>query len=213
MYHPESEKIYNKLQDDLDQLCGGTIFSIGDTSFSVVGRDGLGGLIEEWFGVWADKNGFNIHNPKLLGQSQEFPDYYVGSDNGFLEIKAFDYDKSANFDLANFQSYCESVANNPSRLDSDYLIFGYTLNAGELRIKKVWLKKIWQITCPSDRWPLRTQTKRNVIYNIRPASWDSSGSRYKPFCVKEEFIDALYETEETYTGASHKDIYLKNSGG
>jgi type II restriction enzyme len=33
----------------------------------------LGGLIEEWFGVWAEKNNFNITDPKENGSSQEFP--------------------------------------------------------------------------------------------------------------------------------------------
>jgi type II restriction enzyme len=40
----------------------------------------LGGLIEEWLGVWAKKNNFNITDPKENGNSQEFPDYYIGDD-------------------------------------------------------------------------------------------------------------------------------------
>lgn len=210
MYHPESLKIYNKLLANLDSLVGGTAFSIGDISINVEGKDGLGGLIEEWFGIWAAKNGFKILNPKKEGGSQEFPDYYVGIDKGLLEIKAFDFDAGANFDLANFESYCESVANTPERTDSDYLIFGYKLTGSELKIERVWLKKIWEITCPSERWPLKTQTKRDVIYNIRPASWDSERSKFKTFGVKEEFVDALYETQEKYKGFSYKDTYIKN---
>jgi len=210
MYHRETTNIYNKLVETLDGLIGGTTFNIGDISISVTGKDGLGGLIEEWFGMWAANNGFCIHDPKKDGGSQAFPDYYVGSDEGFLEIKAFDYTAGANFDLANFQSYCESVANMPERTDSDYLIFGYTLTGSSLKIEKIWLKKIWEITCPSERWPLKTQTKRNVIYNIRPASWDSVSSTYKTFGTKEEFIDALYKTEMEYIGSSHRNLYLKN---
>lgn len=210
MHHAESLKIYNKLLKNLDSFVGGTTFSIGDISINVEGKDGLGGLIEEWFGIWAANNNFNIHDPKKDGGSQEFPDYYVGNDRSFLEIKAFDYSAGANFDLANFESYCESVANMPERTDSDYLIFGYILTGSSLRIEKIWLKKIWEITCPSERWPLKTQTKRDVIYNIRPASWDSDNSRYKTFGVKEEFVDALYKTQNKYTGKSHRDLYLKN---
>lgn len=210
MYHSESLKIYNKLLENLDSLVGGTTFSIGDISINVEGKDGLGGLIEEWFGIWAEKNGFKIFDPKKEGGSQEFPDYYVGNDKGLLEIKAFDSNASANFDLANFESYCESVANTPERTDSDYLIFGYKLTGSELKIERVWLKKIWEITCPSERWPLKTQTKRDVIYNIRPASWDSERSKFKTFGVKEEFVDALYETQEKYKGFSYKDTYIKN---
>jgi hypothetical protein len=210
MYHPESVIIYKKLQKGLDFLVGGTVFSIGNISIDVEGKDGIGGLIEEWFGIWASNNKFKIFNPKKTGGSQEFPDYYLGDDKGLLEIKAFDYDAGANFDLANFESYCESAANMPERTDSDYLIFGYKLVGSKLKIEKIWLKKIWEITCPSERWPLKTQTKRNIIYNIRPANWDSAHSRYKTFGVKEKFIDALYETQENYVGKSYKDIYLKN---
>jgi len=210
MYHNESLTIYNRLIDSLDQLVGGTIFRIGDISIDVKGKDGLGGLIEEWFGIWALSNNFNVHDHKKSGGSQEFPDYYIGDDMGMLEIKSFDITASPNFDLANFESYCESVANKPERIDSDYLIFGYELSGSKLRISKIWLKKIWEITCPSDRWPLKTQTKRDVIYNIRPATWYSTNNKFKVFTSKEKFIDALFETQEQYKGESFKYLYFKN---
>ncbi len=123
MYHTESTKIKDALINNLSTLTGGTLFSIGDITIDVEGKDGLGGLIEEWFGIWAEENTFNITNPKKDGASQEFPDYYVGDDNGLLEVKVFDASASANFDLANFESYCESVAKMPGRANSDYLIF------------------------------------------------------------------------------------------
>lgn len=210
MYHPESQKIYDTLIKDIAKLKGGTIFSIGDVSIDVEGKDGLGGLIEEWFGAWAEKQGFNITNPKKEGASQEFPDYYVGDDRGLLEVKAFDSSASANFDLANFESYCESVAKMPNRTNSDYLIFSYKLTGSVLSIENIWLKKIWEITCPSRRWPLKTQTKRDVIYNIRPAAWYSDRATYEVFTSKESFINAVFETQAEYTGSDNKDVYLRN---
>ena len=98
----------------------------------------------------------------------------------------------------------------PERLNSDYLIFGYRLIESKLKIEKVWLKKIWEITCSSERWPLKTQTKRDIIYNIRPASWYSAKNRFKAFTKKENFVNALYETQFKYKGKSYKDIYIKN---
>jgi len=210
MYHEESVKIYNALLKNLHSLQGGTIFKIGDVSIKVEGKDGLGGLIEEWFGAWAEGEGFKIKNPKKEGGSQEFPDYYVGDDNALLEVKAFDSSASANFDLANFESYCDSIAKTPERVNSDYLIFSYKLSGSKLSIENIWLKKIWEITCPSERWPIKTQTKRDVIYNIRPASWYSTRSRYKVFSTKKEFIDAVFETQAEYTGSDNKSLYLKN---
>ena len=98
----------------------------------------------------------------------------------------------------------------PSRTNSDYLIFSYKLTGSVLSIENIWLKKIWEITCPSERWPLKTQTKRGVIYNIRPAAWYSKNARYKVFTSEEDFINAVFETQAEYTGSSNKDLYLKN---
>lgn len=205
MYHSEAIKIKSLLLKNISILKGGTLFSIGDIPIKVKGKDGLGGLIEEWFGEWAAKQGFNTKNLRKCGGSQEFPDYYLGDDNGLLEIKAFDSSASANFDLANFESYCESIASMPSRVDSDYIIFSYKLTGAILTIEQIWLKKIWEITCPSERWPLKTQTKRDIIYNIRPAAWYSDNTQYKVFGSKEKFIEALFKTQGAYEALKNGD--------
>lgn len=46
MYHPEAIRIKNSLLKNISNLKGGTLFSIGDISIEVEGKDGLGGLIE-----------------------------------------------------------------------------------------------------------------------------------------------------------------------
>lgn len=201
--HPVSTAIFNKLLTELPTLSGGTHFTLGGISLEIEGKDGLGGLIEEWFGAWAKSNGFSIYNPKFVdGTSQEFPDYYVGDlKDGYLEIKTFDADASANFDIANFESYCESLSNKPHRLFSDYLIFSYKLEGAKLSIDKVWLKKIWEITCASAAYPLKTQNKRGIIYNIRPATFHSASARVSRFPIfnsPSKFIDALYQTQLQY---------------
>lgn len=149
--------------------------------------------------------------------SQTFPDYYVWNDDEekhYLEIKTFDNDASANFDIANFQSYCASLAEHPDRVYADYLIFAYTIKDGRLKIQEIYLKKIWEITCSSEKWPLKTQTKRNVIYNIRPSNFrgHSRGNRYPCFGSVDEFITALFDTEEQYLGreSQNKLRYLQN---
>lgn len=208
-YNEESLKIYQKLHSIEASLEGSTVFRFGGIDVDVEGKDGIGGLIEEWVGIWAIEQGFNI---KKATDSQTFPDYFVGENNALLEIKTFNYNASANFDIANFESYCSSLAHTPSRLYSDYLIFGYEIIGHKISIKDIWLKKIWEITCPSERWPLKTQTKRDVIYNIRPASWYSSRSTYKAFNSPEAFVNALYETQEMYTGKTDRQLYLTNIG-
>lgn len=197
-YADESIRLFDALKKNLPNFVGGTLFQIGDVSIQVEGRDGLGGLIEEWLGIWAIDRGFLVKSAKSLGQSQEFPDYYIGQNNHLLEIKCFDSDAGANFDLANFDSYCSSLALNPNRLFADYLIFSYSLSGSKLRITNVWLKKIWEITCRSQRYPLKTQIKRGVMYNIRPASWYSKNSRFGVFYNWSEFAHALYDTEKMH---------------
>ncbi len=215
MYHHVSKSALELLELEKPTLIGGTKFKISNIEIDVEGKDGLGGLIEEWFGLWATQKGLSVFNPKTLGNSQTFPDYFVGdSKEGLLEIKSFDLDASPNFDIANFESYCESLANNPSRLDSDYLIFGYKLVGNTLKIEEVWLKKIWEICGPSERWPLRTQTKRGVIYNIRPINWYSTRASFKPFNCKDKFVEALYKTQKKYLRQSvseQEKKYLSNS--
>jgi hypothetical protein len=214
--HPVSKAIFDKLLIELPTLSGCTQFKLGGISLEIEGKDGLGGLIEEWFGVWAKSNGFSIYNPKFVdGASQEFPDYYVGnSKDGYLEIKTFDSDASPNFDIANFDSYCESLATKPHRLFSDYLIFSYKLDGTSLSIDKVWLKKIWEITCASAAYPLKTQNKRGVIYNIRPATFHSSGTRTSKFSIfsgPTQFVDALYKTQFQYNlKTEYRELFDKN---
>lgn len=216
-YHSEALKIFSKLQSIKTTLIGGTNFKLGEISLQIEGKDGIGGLIEEWFGHWAQQNGFNVRNPKKEGSSQEFPDYYIWEEpkecEALLEVKTYDANAGANFDIANFQSYCASVSENPYRLDADYLIFAYKVHNGILSIHEVYLKKIWEITCPSKRWPLKTQTKRDVIYNIRPSSFHSNQGRYLSFNTKEDFIEALFLTEEKYLDkhSDNRATYIKNT--
>jgi len=209
-YHNESIKIKDELVRQKSSLKGGIKFSLGRYSVQINSKDGIGGLIEEWLGIWCDSNGFNIRRPRL-GTSQTFPDYFVGSNRHLLEIKTFNDEASPAFDLANFDSYCKSVADTPSRVDADYLIMSYKLNGGLLSIERVWLKKIWEITSPSARWALKTQTKKSVIYNIRPATWYASNLKYGVFQSKEDFVEALFKTQEQYKGFSYIEEYNKNA--
>ena len=68
----ESIRLYKGLKDNLCTFMGGTVFEIGDVKIFVSGKDGLGGLIEEWLGVWARKNKYNIESANTSGRSQEF---------------------------------------------------------------------------------------------------------------------------------------------
>src|SRR6266536_5864671 len=105
---------------------------------------------------------------------QTFPDLYLNPDDeksNLLEIKSFDFDGKAGFDIANFDAYCNSLLTSSYRLDSDYLIFAYSMEGTDITISNVWLKKIWEISGSSGKYPIRVQDKKNVIYSIRPIAW------------------------------------------
>lgn len=57
---------------------------------------------------------------------------------------------------------------------------------GNIYVKKIWLHKIWEISGISERYPLKTQIKRDMIYNIRPNTNFKSGTP-GPFSCKEDF--------------------------
>lgn len=206
-----AKKMYEALLVEVENgLVGKITFKMNDIEFEINSKDGIGGHIQEWLEKWMVDKAISYSIPS---NSQSFPDFYLHNlhDNkvSLLEVKSFDMNAGANFDIANFQSYCQSLASNPERIYSDYLIFGYHLNEGRLVIKNIWLKKIWEICCPSERFPLKTQVKRDVIYNIRPASWYASNSTYKPFKTKDDFVKALYDTEEMYLNrvSENKGVY------
>jgi hypothetical protein len=113
-----------------------------------------------------------------------------------LEIKAYNFDATPAFDIANFDSYCRSLETKPYRLDADYIIFGYKMKVGIITIKGIWLKKIWEIAGASKRFALNTQVKQNVLYNIRP--YNFSTDKKPVFETKEDFLKAVYLTIGEY---------------
>jgi len=207
MYNEESESILEKLKEEQDFLIGTINVSLGDISFTLINKDLIGSVIESWFNKWVILN--NIVVKKNM-DSQAFPDYYVGQENDFLELKCFDADRRPSFDIADFENYYEIVNENSELslkyLDCDYLIFGYTMTStGEIIISDIFLKKIWEITCPSKKFPLRVQSKRGKIYAIRPTVWYSKSSRieFPVFESKYEFFEALNRTYELYKNENY----------
>jgi len=194
-----AKKLYNELlSDEIIDKVGNIVFSLAGTSVIINTTDTVGNSIQNWLGQWMKNKNIYCDEPP---NTQEFPDFYLSTDKqkGLLEVKAFNFNASPAFDIANFESYCESVANKPYRLDADYLIFGYTMSdTGEIRIKKIWLKKIWEIAGTSGRFALNTQVKRDVIYNIRPRNFKVKED--PTFHNEIEFLNAIYETLIKYRG-------------
>ena len=192
-------QIYELLiNNKITESVGSIKFDFLDISVKIKERSAIGDLFQEWFAEWLEINGIDYRTPN---NTQEFPDFWLDSQsnkNNLLEVKTFDFNRSANFDVANFEAYCHSIKTKAYRLNADYLIFAYRLENGNFKIEKVWLKKIWQITGNSEQYPIKCQIKKGSIYNIRPISWYSPRAKFKSFNNRLEFVEALHQTLMQY---------------
>ena len=155
-------------------------------------RDTVGNALQEWLCAFLRSK--DVYFRPNIGQT--FPDFYFREENDthLCEMKSF-YD-SANFDVANYRSYVNSIAEKPYRLNSDYIIFQYDMNDdGDIRIIDYWCKKVWEITGPAGNYSLKCQRKRSQIVNIRPITWYSTNAKYSAFGTLNKLLKALYVTE------------------
>ncbi len=137
---------------------------------------------------------------RVKENTQEFPDFLLSESDttDFLELKTFNANASPAFDIANFDSYSTSLLSIPERIETDYLIFSYKMINSELSIDNVWLKKVWEMSSPSGKDPIKLQVKRGQIYNIRPCTWYSKRLKFQPFDNKNDFLKAISETHKEY---------------
>ena len=196
------ENLYQTLKRELDADNKGVIqFTLAQVAIIVKQNNVVGNIIEEWLDSWMSEHDFD----HLYNHGQCSPDFWLNPDDmnkDWLEIKSFT--GGANFDIANFMSYIQEVIDKPWKLDAQYLCLKYTMNeeTGIVTIDNVWLKKVWEISSPSARWAVKVQDKKNVIYNLRPASWYSEKPGFKTFKSKEHFLSALDFLIKTYPPTS-----------
>jgi len=197
-----AREFYDRLiAGEIIDSTGNITFSLNNTTIQIETKDSIGNMIQEWVKSWANDNNIYL---RANENSQEFPDFYLSQSNidNLLEIKSFDYTKNPNFDLANFDTYTRALMQTPQKLDADYIVFGYSLVGNQLIINNVWIKKIWEITTSSGNWDLRVQVKQDIIYNIRPASFNSNNARFLPFNNKILFLEAIQGVLNQYVNAN-----------
>ena len=205
-----AKNILNELVNkfNIQSFIGNIQINLGGITANYSNRDAIGELLQSWLEAWFIEN--NIYF-KTRDNTQEFPDFLLSESNteNFLELKTFNSEAGAAFDIANFDSYCTSLLDNAYRLDSHYLILSYEMQNAKLRIVNVWLKRVWEISSPSKPNPIKIQDKRNVIYNLRPCAWYSEKTRFKPFSNVNEFLLALSKTQQKYDQcAPYRDNWL-----
>ncbi|PER14577.1 restriction endonuclease [Bacillus cereus] len=206
-----AEQLYHELlTSDVLSLSGYITFHLGNTRVQINTTDTVGVTLQAWLKQWLIDNDIYFYEPT---NTQEFPDFFLNNIDPhchMLEVKAFNYSNSPAFDIANFDSYCTSLVSQPHRLNADYLIFGYEMDSeGIITLNKIWLKKIWEIAGISAKYPLKTQIKKKIIYNIRPNSQFKKGKK-TPFSNKYEFITALYGTMMSYYDKETADQWLNS---
>ena len=152
-------------------------------------------VIKEWLEGWLKANDIAFSpNPN----TQMPPDLFLDPDNkeeNLMEVKAFNYNASPGFDIADFRAYQEEIIDKPYMLHVKYLIFGYEMTEdGYVIIRDLWLKNVWEICRAMSNYPLNLQVKDNVIHKIRPAKWFGNNSNYPTFSCLEDFVSAIEET-------------------
>ena len=198
-------EVFEALKSDLLDKQGVISMDLAGISLDIRAKDIIGNSLQEWIGSWFSEKGITY---RVLKNSQEFPDYIITFDDieSYLEIKSFNYDKGPAFDLANFNSYIDSLEKNPKKIDADYLILGYSSNSKGFVVKQIFLKKIWEMSGESTVDPLKIQNKKGIVYNIRPMTFYKKPN--STFKNRSEFLKGLTETKRKYSnqGTEISDI-------
>jgi type II restriction enzyme len=107
-YHPIANHIYNLLIQDIANQEGEITFNFLNISVKINEKSAIGDLFQEWLTEWLRIKGIKF---RTKTNTQEFPDFLLDNSNttGLLEVKTFNYNASANFDVANFRAYYRSL--------------------------------------------------------------------------------------------------------
>ena len=193
------DELFEKLIiDDAWRICFQGIISANGIDINLAkARDVVGNIMQEWLEGWLKKNDIE-YSPNE--NTQMPPDVFLSPDDktkDLLEVKAFNYEATPGFDIADFNAFQTELIREPYMVHTKYIIFGYVMqDDGFVVIKKMWLKNVWEICRPMENWPLNLQVKKNVVHKIRPGKWYADGerSKFKQFASLEHFISAIDET-------------------
>ena len=194
--------IYDTLMnvDKITTIKGQIRFNLGDVSIIVKRKDVVGNILQEWLEGWLIKRDIDFTpNPN----TQMPPDIFLNTKDltkNWLEIKAFNRESSPAFDIADFKAFVRELVEKPYHLDTDYLIFGYVMDeeTGDVIVKDLWIKKIWEITKTMDNWPITVQYKNGMVQKMRPGNWYTSKGNAQVFECMEDYLAAFEETIYQY---------------
>ena len=187
------DQLYGKLlSEEVIDSCGSIIFKLAKIETVISDSSVIGNIIQEWLKTFMDKHCIQY---RVKQNTQEFPDFLMHDTDDtkeLLEVKCFQ--KSPNFDIANFDGYARSLLNHSYRLDARYLIFEYEMLDNHMKVKDIYLKYVWEIIGASGKSALKIQWKQKRPINIRPTNFRPNASRpskYPPFTNRKDFVNAL----------------------
>lgn len=185
-------ELFEYTKQQLEGKQGNITINFANHPIVYSGNDIIGNSLQEWLPGWFKFLEVDI---KPGEKSQEFPDFiaYFNDKKYDVEVKAWNYNNNPAFDIANFHSFIEQTYNSPGKLNAYFIILGYKpANDGFIKgftVEKVFLKRIWEITNKSQKYPIGLQVKRNTPYAIRPCAFHKKSG----FSNKIEFIEAIYK--------------------
>lgn len=104
----------------LERQIGVISFNLAGVSVKINTTDTVGITLQAWLKQYLIDNNIYFSEP---ANTQEFPDFFLDNKDAYkhmLEVKAFNYNATPAFDIANFESYCSSVKEKPYRLDAGW---------------------------------------------------------------------------------------------
>ncbi|EGO2587811.1 NgoBV family restriction endonuclease [Enterococcus faecalis] len=195
------EELFIYTKQELEGKQGNITINFANHPIVYSGNDIIGNSLQEWLPSWFTYLDVDIKAGKF---TQEFPDFVARFDNKDydVEVKAWNCNNNPGFDIANFHSFIKQTYSSPGKINAYFIILGYKpaidgFSKGFI-VEKVYLKRIWEITNKSKKYPIGLQVKRSSPYAIRPCSFHKKAS----FNNKDEFIHAIYETFKQFPNES-----------
>lgn len=193
------DELYAITKENLEGQYGTITINFANRSHVYSGNDVIGNCLQEWLPDWFEYLGVDIQPGEF---TQAFPDFVANfEDRKYdVEVKAWNFNNSPAFDIANFTSFLSETYKSPGKIDASYFILGYTpLNDGfsqGFRVEKVYLKKIWEITNASKKYPVGLQVKKQAPYAMRPTNFSRENAIH--FESKSQFIIAVRNAFEMF---------------
>lgn len=208
------DELFQYTKEQLEGKQGNITINFANHPIVYSGNDIIGNSLQEWLPSWFTYLEVDI---KPGEHTQEFPDFVANFDGNQydVEVKAWNCNNSPAFDIANFHSFLNQTFKSPSKLNAYFIILGYKPNEGFSKgftVEQVYLKRIWEITNKSQKYPIGLQVKRDTPYAIRPCAFH----RKESFKNREEFIEAIYKAFKLFPSSvlhfTAEEWLLKVSG-